>query len=221
MYRVDLHTHPTSHKYYFGRRTGITLDAEDRRRVESFIHWAIGRGLDALGITDHHYLAAGWYVREYAEEHGLPIQVLPGVELEPKQLGFLRSVHLLAFNIREDIPKLLGVRETLDAIHEQGGVAIMAHPVFCPDEFWRVADRLDGVEVWNVLSAAGGIGFLQKRLWKAISCTLPDLPQFRGSDCHHPRVTFPLVHTEIDGEWLVRLGGWVEAAPPARVAHSA
>jgi predicted metal-dependent phosphoesterase TrpH len=218
MFRVDLHTHPTSHRYYFGPFTRISLDDQDKRKVEQFVYWAVSWGLDAIGITDHHYLAAGLYGREFAERQGLPVQVLPGVELEAKQLDFLRSVHFLAFNLKRDIPKHLGVRETLDAIREQGGVAIMAHPVFCPDEFRRIAGLLDGVEVWNVLSSVGGLGFLQRRLWAEISERFPGLAQFKGSDCHRTRAGFPPAYTEVDAGWFTRLGGRVAAGAHSHTA---
>jgi predicted metal-dependent phosphoesterase TrpH len=71
-----------------------------------------------------------------------------------------RSGHLLALFIEKLIPPHLSMEESIDLIHAQGGLAVVAHPLnpifrhSCPG---TVLDRikasqsvwLDGIETWN------------------------------------------------------------------------
>lgn len=58
-------------------------------------------------------------------------------------------LHLLGIGLNEYI-RPLQISETIDEIHRQGGLAVVAHPTrnrhFVPD---HVKGKIDGIEVWN------------------------------------------------------------------------
>jgi predicted metal-dependent phosphoesterase TrpH len=105
--------------------------------------------------------------------------VIPGVEVTTLQ------GHVLALNITTPVPQNLGLVETVEKIHEAGGIAIAAHPiVFIKSQIKeRIASvsNLDGVEVIN--SSAFPFS-LSTRLSRELAKRL-NLPQTAGSDAHH------------------------------------
>lgn len=80
-------------------------------------------GLNGLAITDHNAVGG---VREAQEAAGAGFLVLPGVEVSTA------SGHVLAYGVREAVPRDLSVAETVDRIVALGGVAVAAHPF----RFW-------------------------------------------------------------------------------------
>ncbi len=86
---------------------------------------ALGRraGLAGIAITDHNSIGG---VREAREAGIRDFLVVPGVEVST------RSGHVLAYGIREPVPRGLPVRETVERIVAAGGVPVAAHPY----RFW-------------------------------------------------------------------------------------
>ncbi len=80
-------------------------------------------GLDGLAITDHNAVGG---VREAQEAAGSGFLVVPGLEVSTA------SGHVLAYGVREVIPRDLSVAETVERISALGGVAVAAHPF----RFW-------------------------------------------------------------------------------------
>jgi hypothetical protein len=78
--------------------------------------------------------------------------IVPGLELA----WDANRVHLLAYGVRRFIESTgagCTVRSLIDAVHESGGIAVLAHPSH-RQAVERLTDddlaRLDGIEVWNV-----------------------------------------------------------------------
>jgi predicted metal-dependent phosphoesterase TrpH len=80
-------------------------------------------GLQGLAITDHNAIAG---VREAQEAAGTGFLVIPGTEVST------RDGHILAYGVRETIPRDLSVQETVERITALGGIAVAAHPY----RFW-------------------------------------------------------------------------------------
>jgi predicted metal-dependent phosphoesterase TrpH len=103
--RIDLHVHTVKSGDSY-----ITLEDAIQRCRED--------GLDGFAVTDHDTMTG---IPDRVEsESGLI--VIPGVEITS------RRAHVIAFDIDKEIPKDLSVSETVDGIHDQGGIAIIAHP---------------------------------------------------------------------------------------------
>jgi predicted metal-dependent phosphoesterase TrpH len=79
--------------------------------------------LDVIAITDHERIDAALAARTMAAELRLRAQVIVGEEVST--LGG----HLLALFIEERVRPLRTLRTTIAEIHEQGGLAIPAHPL--------------------------------------------------------------------------------------------
>ncbi|MEA2549490.1 MAG: hypothetical protein QOE42_2088 [Chloroflexota bacterium] len=79
--------------------------------------------LDVIAITDHERIDAALAARTMARELGHRAEVVVGEEVST--LGG----HLLALFIEERVRPLRSLRTTIGEIHEQGGLAIPAHPL--------------------------------------------------------------------------------------------
>jgi predicted metal-dependent phosphoesterase TrpH len=108
--RADLHIH--------------TLASDGTSGIEDILAHALDVvGLDVVAITDHERVDAAVAARSFARSHALPIEVIVGEEVTT------RGGHLLALYIEEPIKPLRSLRSTIAAIHEQGGLAVPAHPL--------------------------------------------------------------------------------------------
>lgn len=108
--RADLHIH--------------TLASDGTSGIDEILGQAINVArLDVIAIADHERIDAAVAAREMALARGLPIEVVVGEEVTT--LGG----HLLALFLREPVRSLRSLRSTIAAVHEQGGLAIPAHPL--------------------------------------------------------------------------------------------
>jgi predicted metal-dependent phosphoesterase TrpH len=101
---------------------------------------AARRGLDVIAVTNHNQLLAARST--LSQSGGLPI-VLVGQEITAP--GF----HMTAVGINQTIDWRLTASEAIRAVHDQGGVAIAAHPM--PGSWTTKDDEalrlMDGAEV--------------------------------------------------------------------------
>jgi len=108
--RADLHIH--------------TLASDGTSSVaEILAHVAAERRLDVIAITDHERIDAAVAARHMAEDMGLPFRVVVGEEIST------RGGHLLALFLERPVPALKSLRWSIQAVHDQGGIAIPAHPL--------------------------------------------------------------------------------------------
>jgi predicted metal-dependent phosphoesterase TrpH len=99
-------------------------------------------GLAGFAITDHNTIKAHEKIRRIKD-----LIIIPGEEINSEK------GHVLAYMINERVPPHLSVEETIDKIHEQGGIAVAAHPF---DIGLGVRDfhkhKFDAVEIHNGLA---------------------------------------------------------------------
>ena len=91
--------------------------------VEILDHVERNTELDVIAITDHERIDAALAGREMARDRGLSFEVVVGEEVTT--LGG----HLLALWIETKIKPFRSMRSTIAEIHDQGGLAIPAHPL--------------------------------------------------------------------------------------------
>jgi hypothetical protein len=91
--------------------------------VEILDHVERSTDLDVIAITDHERVDAALAARAVARQRGLRAEVVVGEEVST--LGG----HLLALFIEERVRPLRSLRTTIAEVHEQGGLAIPAHPL--------------------------------------------------------------------------------------------
>jgi predicted metal-dependent phosphoesterase TrpH len=91
--------------------------------VESILAAAMAAGLDAIAIADHERIDAALAARAIAEGRGLPIEVVVGEEITT------RNGHLVGLWLRRRIRPWHSMKRSIAMVHEQGGLAIVAHPL--------------------------------------------------------------------------------------------
>ena len=139
-------------------------------------------GLDVAAITDHDVLDASLWA--YAHRGRYSFDIIPGVEVTA------REGHVLGLWVTQPIPKRLSVKETATAIHEQGGVAILAHPgepCIAGRNLLRYLRQpevllqwdIDALESYNAGAITPGNNILAARL-----CRQLPLPVVGNSDAH-------------------------------------
>jgi hypothetical protein len=145
------------------------------------------RGLDGVAITDHDTVDG---LREFSKIKGL--LVIPGVEITTSQ------GHVLALNVNTFFRPGLSFAETVDQIHDTGGLAVVAHPTafFKGISEERLLDEnFDAIEVINASAVPFSFSVRKNR---KIAVNL-NLPQIGGSDAHQgPEVG--MAYTVIDAE---------------------
>ena len=110
--RADLHVH--------------TVYSDGMCSPEMLVNLVAAEGkLRVLAITDHDTLAGTWVARDHLERYpelARHLELVSGVEVSS------REGHILGLWVERDVPRGLSAAETVAAIHEQGGLAIAAHP---------------------------------------------------------------------------------------------
>jgi len=110
MGRADLHIHSLA-------SDGVSSVAEILDHAQNRAH------LDVIAITDHERVDAAHAARAMAQARGMTLQVIVGEEVTT------RGGHVVALLINDRIRPWGSLRSTVARIHEQGGIAIIAHPL--------------------------------------------------------------------------------------------
>ncbi len=143
--RADLHIH--------------SLASDGVSSVEQILAAAEAAGLDVIAITDHERIDAAVAAQAMARARGLRVQVVIGEEIST------RGGHLLGLFLERRIPPWRSLRWSVAQVHEQGGLAIIAHPLvpypLCASagairRLLAEADPLyhpDGIEAFNPTTA--------------------------------------------------------------------
>jgi predicted metal-dependent phosphoesterase TrpH len=141
--------------------------------------------LDVIAITDHDVIDGSLRARDIWARGSYRFDFIVGEEIST------HSGHLLALFIERRIQPGLSMERSIDLIHEQGGLAVVAHPLHplfrhsCPR---YVLDRiytskevwLDGIETWN----ASFCGIYANHLAMRVNREIYGLPELGNSDAH-------------------------------------
>ena len=154
---------------------------------EDVVRWADARtNLDLLAITDHDSLLGALAAREAAAKIQARVQIIVGMEVTT-----LRG-HLLALFLETPVPSLQSLARTLEAVHAQGGVCVIPHPLspLPPSLGVRSIDRICalpqsarpplGIELANPAPVAG----IRLRTAQRLNVTRWGLAPTGGSDAH-------------------------------------
>ena len=164
MLSVELHCH-SEHSY------------DGRDSVDLLLEQAAAVGLDAIAVTDHDEIAGSLDAVERAPLYDLV--GIPGIEISTA------AGHVLALGVTESIPPALTFEDTLDRIHEAGGLAVVPHP------FQELRHGVLAEIGRDALAAADAIEVYNSRLFTGRSnrqarrfARERDLPMTAGSDAH-------------------------------------
>ena len=172
--RFDLHVHSA-------------YSPDSTIRLEELVKLVKQSWLDGFALTDHNSVAGIHKARGICKRNG--VVFVPGVEVSSK------DGHILGYFVDEPISSGLPGVETVELIHDQGGLAVCAHPYdFLRSGMGEKAVRrlkLDGIEVAN-----------SKTIWgNGAALRLADelgLAKTGGSDAHTLK--------EVGGAWTECIG---------------
>jgi predicted metal-dependent phosphoesterase TrpH len=176
---VELHVH-----------SDLSYDGRDP--VTKLLQQAAAVGLDGLAITDHDEISASLEAAERASEYGLV--GIPGMEVTTS------AGHVLAIGVEELVPPDLSFAETVDRIHDLGGIAIVPHPFqeFRSGVLAEIDEseltRADAIEVFNSRLLTGRANRQAERFARR-----SNMPRTAGSDAHiFEMVGRAVTHVETD-----------------------
>lgn len=170
--KADLHMHST---YSDGIAT-----------IEQILHHVQhNTTLDVIAITDHDVIEGSLHARDLWKRGNYRFDYIVGEEVSTKE------GHLLGLFIEKRVPPALSMERSIDLIHEQGGLAVVAHPlhplfrhscqrevldrIFAASDVW-----LDGIETWN----ASFCGIYANRQAMSTNRNVYGLPELGNSDAH-------------------------------------
>jgi len=164
---------------------------------------AVKAHLDLIAVTDHDTMASVNEARERGEAAG--IAVVAGQEVTT---AWPAQTHVMGWFLDKPVKRGMSVEDTVDAIHDQGALAIVPHP-FMPVYFGsiqpgmlrRLIERhaVDGIE----LIFTAPIGGRRRTQLKAFYAANRDRlgAAVGGSDCHFGGYDMGRVVTEYDGDF--------------------
>ena len=171
--KIDLHVHTT-----YSHDSLIT--------PKDLIFYAKKRGLDGVAITDHDRIDGALKIAKETD-----FLIVPGIEISSL------NGHIIGLNVNELVPPKLSFDETLDRIHEAGGIAVACHPITFFKESLKghISARFDAIEVIN--SSAFPFNYSVRRCQEIASRL--GIARVAGSDAHYgPEIGY--AHTLVDAE---------------------
>ena len=113
--------------------------------VQDIVKVAVKKKINCLAITDHNEVKGALEIEKYATKES--ILIIPGIEVKTK-MG-----DILGLNVKTKISDGLSVKDTVQKIKEQGGIAIIAHPFssFTPfkGRIESFLEEINGIETLN------------------------------------------------------------------------
>jgi predicted metal-dependent phosphoesterase TrpH len=141
--------------------------------------------LDVIALTDHDVIEGSLRARDIWQRGSYRFDFVVGEEVSTKE------GHLLGLFLEKQIPKGLSMERSIDLIHEQGGLAVIAHPlhklfrhsckretldrIYASQDVW-----LDGIETWN----ASFCGIYANYVAMGTNREVYRLPELGNSDAH-------------------------------------
>ncbi len=170
--RADLHMHST---YSDGTAT-----------IQEILHYVQHHtDLDVIALTDHDVIDGSLRARDMWARGNYRFDFIVGEEVSTKE------GHMLALFIEKHIPPRLSMERSIELVHEQGGLAVVAHPMnrifrnSCQrsvlDRIFRSKDVwLDGIETWN----ASFCGIYANRVAMSVNRRVYGWAELGNSDAH-------------------------------------
>jgi len=179
--KADLHVHTT-----YSSDSVIT--------PKDLVFYAKKRGLNAVAVTDHNQVDGALKIAKETD-----FLIVPGTEVSSLH------GHIVGLNIQERIPRDLSADETVDRIHEQGGIAIACHPfaLFKGSIGKHVTAKFDAVEAIN----ASAFPFKSSTQKANELAEKLQLPKTAGTDAHYgPLIgrAYTLAEAEATVEFIVK-----------------
>lgn len=171
--KADLHVHTT-----YSSDSVIT--------PKQLVFYAKKRGLTSVAVTDHNKVEGAQKIAKQTD-----LLIIPGIEVSSMH------GHIVGLNVNELIPRGLSADETVDRIHEAGGIAVACHPfaLMKGSVGKHVSGKFDAVEAIN----ASAFPFNRATSKAHQLAEQLKLPKVAGTDAHYGPV-IGQAYTAIDSE---------------------
>ena len=164
MFKMDSHIHSE-------------YSPDSKSKIEDIIKIAESREIDIIAISDHNTVDGSKAARKITKDKD--IFVMPSIEISALE------GHIIGYGCQENIKRDLSAEETIDLIHEQGGLAIIPHPycfyrngLLCKANYEDL--KIDAIETKNARFIVGYCNNKAKKLSKK-----EKLPGLGASDAHY------------------------------------
>lgn len=170
---------------------------------QQLVDAAIKADLDLIAVTDHDTMASVKETQRCGDAAG--IVVVPGQEVTTK---WPAQTHVLGWFLEKPVQRGMSLEDTVDAIHHQGGLAIIPHP-FIPVYFGSIQPGMlrrliekhpvDGIEMVFTVP----IGARRRKVLDEFYASNQDRlgTAIGGSDCHFGSHDIAQVVTRYDGDF--------------------
>ena len=168
-------------------------------KIDDILKVAKRENIDVIAISDHNTVDG---TREVLQKtRNTDILAIPSIEISSA------DGHILGFGCEENIPRDLTPEDTIDRIHDLGGLAIIPHPYcFYRHGLLHKTDyknlKIDAIEVKNARFIVGYCNNKAKNLSKKES-----IPGLGASDAHYYKFVgdcYSLVDCEKDIESIFK-----------------
>jgi predicted metal-dependent phosphoesterase TrpH len=170
-----------------------TYSGDSTAKVQDIIDFSKRIGLDAIAIADHNSIKGSIRALEYVCNDP-NFLIIPSMEIST-----LKG-HIVALGITDEIVAGLSPEETIGRIHDQGGIAVAAHPfVHYREGIFTKTDYMDfdALETLNSRYIFGISNWRAKKLAEE-----KNIPQIGASDAHFLKAIGSCV-TQLEADFTV------------------
>ena len=197
-----------------------TLSSDGMVTPKELVAAAVNAHLDLIAVTDHDTMASVHEVEAIAEHSG--VTVVPGEEITTRAPA---STHVMGWFLEKPVRRGMSVVDTVRAIHDQGGLAIIPHP-FMPVYFGSIQpgmlrrlielEPVDGIEMMFTVP----IGQRRRRMLDDFYAANRERlgAAVGGSDCHFGSYDIAQVVTRYEGDFRAAIAE--RTTSPSRNAHA-
>ena len=150
---------------------------DSNSKIDDILQTAQERSSDIIAISDHNTVDGTSEVLQ--KTRNTDILAIPSIEISSTQ------GHILGFGCEENIPRDLSPADTIDRIHDLGGLAIIPHPycfyrhgLLCKSDYKDL--KIDAIETKNAIVIVGDCDNKAKKLSRR-----EQLPALGASDAHY------------------------------------
>ena len=150
---------------------------DSNSKIDDILETAKNRNIDIIAISDHNTVDGTSEVLK--KTRNTDILAIPSIEISSTH------GHILGFGCEENVPRDLSPQDTIDRIHDLGGLAIIPHPycfyrhgLLCKSDYNDL--KIDAIETKN---ARFIIGYCNRKAKKLSN--REKLPGLGASDAHY------------------------------------
>ena len=150
---------------------------DSHSKIDDILDVARSRNVDIIAISDHNTVDGTSEVMR--KTRNTDILAIPSIEISSS------NGHILGFGCEENIPRGLSPEDTIDRIHDLGGLAIVPHPycfyrhgLLCKSDYNDL--KIDAIETKNARFIVGYCNNKAKNL-----AIRENIPTLGASDAHY------------------------------------